>query len=107
MLSLKQVQIRDYTLKDRIGVGSYGTVYKASKKGEKQFYVVKVISIYNLSNEEKQKVEKEAKFLSSINSPQVVKYYDSFIEGSDLYIVMEYCDGGDRNKFLNLVVKRG
>ena len=106
MINFKTV-IRDYTLRDKIGVGSYGSVYKAAKKGEKQFFVIKIISLFNMSEKEKEDVEREAKFLNSINSPYVVKYYESFIEGSDLFIVMEHCDGGDLSKFLNLYMKTG
>jgi NIMA (never in mitosis gene a)-related kinase len=39
--------------------------------------------------------------LASLDSPYIVKYYDSFIENKILYIVMEYCEMGDLSKVLN------
>ena len=105
MINFKTV--RDYTLRDKIGVGSFGTVYKAAKKGDKQYYVVKVISLFNMSPKEINDVENEAKILSSINSLYIVKYYESFIEDTDLFIVMEHCDGGDLQKYFNLAIKTG
>ena len=46
----------------------------------------------------KNKLEKaklESKILSSVKSPYIVRYYESFEENNFLNIVMEYCDGGD------------
>ncbi|EQD26149.1 Serine/threonine protein kinase-related domain protein, partial [mine drainage metagenome] len=37
----------------------------------------------------------EATILSAIDSPYIVKYYDSFIEKSTINIIMEYCENGD------------
>ena len=37
----------------------------------------------------------EATILSRINSPYIVKYYDSFTEKSNINIIMEYCEKGD------------
>jgi len=45
-------------------------------------------------------VKNESKILSSLNSPYIVKYFDSFIENNNLNIVMEYCDSGDLANFL-------
>jgi NIMA (never in mitosis gene a)-related kinase len=44
----------------------------------------------------------EATILARINSPHIVKYYDSFTEKSNINIVMEFCENGD----LGLHLKR-
>ncbi|KAK3111508.1 Serine/threonine-protein kinase PAK 6, partial [Teratosphaeriaceae sp. CCFEE 6253] len=36
----------------------------------------------------------EISILSGLNSPYVTKYYGSYLKGSDLWIIMEYCSGG-------------
>ena len=33
--------------------------------------------------------------LERLEHPNVVKYYESFVEGNVLHIVMQYCSGGD------------
>lgn len=38
---------------------------------------------------------KEAQILRKVSHANIIKYYTSFVEGEDLYIVMEYADGGD------------
>ena len=93
--------IKDYVLKERLGVGSYGTVFKAQKKNNNnETFVIKQISLFSLTEKQINDVKLEAKILSSIKSNFVVKYYDSFEENNNLNIVMEYCDGGDLSDFI-------
>ena len=97
----EKILIKNYTIIDRIGIGSYGRVYKVEKN--KKIYVLKEIPInnQNTTTEKIISVKNEAKILSSLNSKYIVKYYDSFIQGENLYIVMEYCEGGDLFTFMS------
>ena len=70
------------------------------KKSNNNIYVIKRISLVGMSQEQIEKAKLESKILSSINSPYIVKYYESFLENDILNIVMEYCDGGDLNEFI-------
>ena len=54
-----------------------------------------------MSKSEYENSKKEAKLLSSLDSKYIVKYYDSFSTTNHLYIVMEYCEGGDLYKYLS------
>ena len=92
--------IRDYIIKETLGKGAYGVVYKVEKKNTNNIYVIKQISLKGLTTKEINEVNQEAKILNLINSDFVVKYYDSFKENNNINIVMEYCDGGDLNDFL-------
>ena len=92
--------IKDYIIKETLGKGSYGIVYKVEKKNTNNIYVIKQISLHGLSNKEKDEVNQEAEILRKINSDFVVKYYTSFKEKDKINIVMEYCDGGDLNDFI-------
>ena len=92
--------IKDYIIKQTLGKGTYGIVYKVQKINTNSVYVIKQIPLSGLSEKERNEVEQEAKILHLINSNYVVKYYDSFKENDNLNIVMEYCDGGDLNDFL-------
>ena len=92
--------IKEYIIKQTLGKGSYGIVYKVQKKNTNEIYVIKEIPLKGLSEKEISEVRQEAKILSSINSDFVVKYYDSFEENNKINIVMEYCDEGDLNDFI-------
>ena len=92
--------IKDYIIKENLGLGAFGTVFKVLKKSDNKLYVIKKISLMGLNQSRKEKVEIESKILSAINSPYIVKYSESFEENNFLNIVMEYCDGGDLNDFI-------
>ena len=100
----KLVSVKGYTIKERIGVGSYGRVYKVFKKNK--YYVLKEIPL-NLSTavEKINSVQNEAQILSSLNNKYVVKFYESFKMNQNIYILMEYCDNGDLCSFLNKIKK--
>ena len=92
--------IKEYLIQEKLGIGSYGTVYKVINKNTNNIYVIKQISLFGLSKEEIKDVKLEAKILSSIKSVYVVRYLESFEEKNFLNIVMEYCDGGDLGQFI-------
>ena len=99
------ISINGYEIIERIGVGSYGRVYKVSKN--KKYYVLKEIPL-NLSSaaEKINSVQNEADILSSLNNKYVVKFYESFKKNHNIYIIMEYCDNGDLCSFLNRIKKQ-
>ena len=98
------ISINGYEVIERIGVGSYGRVYKVLKN--KKYYVLKEIPL-NLSSaaEKINSVQNEADILSSLNNKYVVKFYKSFKKNQNIYIIMEYCDNGDLCTFLNKIKK--
>ena len=99
------ISINGYEIIERIGVGSYGRVYKVFKN--KKYYVLKEIPL-NLSSaaEKINSVQNEANILSSLNNKYVVKFYESFKKNHNIYIIMEYCDNGDLCSFLNRIKKQ-
>ena len=99
------ISINGYEIIERIGVGSYGRVYKVFKN--KKYYVLKEIPL-NLSSaaEKINSVQNEANILSSLNNKYVVKFYESFKKNNNIYIIMEYCDCGDLCSFLNRIKKQ-
>ena len=92
--------IKNYIIQKTLGKGSYGIVYKVKNKDTNEIYVIKQIPLKGLSSKEISEMRQESKILSSINSDFVVKYYDSFEENNNINIVMEYCDEGDLNDFI-------
>ena len=83
----------EYEKVKQIGKGGFGIVYKVLKNN--RYYALKQIPINGLTNESIEKYKEEIKILSKFNSKYIIKYYDSFIENNNLYILMEY--GGDLN----------
>ena len=50
-----------------------------------------------MGEKEKQQLVQEVNLLQKLRHPHIVRYYDRIIdrENTTLYIVMEYCEGGD------------
>ena len=53
-----------------------------------------------ISAAEKKSNMKEAKLMKALNSPYIVQYHSTFQERRSIYILMELCEGGDLEKFL-------
>jgi len=81
----------------RLGAGNFGTCWLVQDTHEGMIgKVVKQVFIGGLSPDETVDALKEAKLLQSLKHPNVVGYYDAFVQGGQFVcIVMEYCDSGD------------
>ena len=48
-----------------------------------------------MGNKERTEARKEVSVLAQMKHPNIVAYIESFEELGNLFIVMDYCDGGD------------
>lgn len=88
----------DYIVGDQLGYGQSGRVHICVHKQSKERFAVKVIDTRRfglapgLSAEE---IRGEARILSSLDHPQIIKIFDTYESEGVLFIVMELVLGGD------------
>ena len=99
-----------------LGTGTFGTVSRIRLKGggnnsnnnnnnnNNKDLVWKEINFGRMSDKEKAQIVSEVNILRELRCPFIVKYQDRIIDKitKKLYIVMEYCPGGD----LSQVIKK-
>ncbi|NXU01112.1 NEK2 kinase, partial [Buphagus erythrorhynchus] len=87
----------DYEVLLTIGAGSYGKCRKVRRKADGKILVWKELDYGAMTESEKQMLVSEVNLLRELRHPNIVRYHDRIIDRSSttLYIVMEYCDGGD------------
>ncbi|XP_063578262.1 serine/threonine-protein kinase Nek11 isoform X11 [Pongo abelii] len=94
----KTLIARRYVLQQKLGSGSFGTVYlvsdKKAKRGE-ELKVLKEISVGELNPNETLQANLEAQLLSKLDHPAIVKFHASFVEQDNFCIITEYCEGRD------------
>ncbi|XP_043330357.1 serine/threonine-protein kinase Nek11 isoform X2 [Cervus canadensis] len=94
----KPLIARRYMLQQKLGSGSFGTVYLVSDKKAKQgeeLKVLKEICIGELNPNETVQATLEAQLLSKLNHPAIVKFHANFVEQDKFCIITEYCEGRD------------
>ncbi|XP_063506969.1 serine/threonine-protein kinase Nek3 isoform X3 [Pongo pygmaeus] len=84
----------DYMVLRMIGEGSFGRALLVQHESSNQMFAMKEIRLpKSFSNT--QNSRKEAVLLAKMKHPNIVAFKESFEAEGHLYIVMEYCDGGD------------
>ncbi|XP_055398219.1 serine/threonine-protein kinase Nek5 isoform X2 [Bubalus kerabau] len=87
-----------YDMIKAIGEGAFGKAYLAQRKSDSEHCVIKEINFEKMPSQEKEASKKEVILLAKMKHPNIVTFFNSFQENNRLFIVMEYCDGGDLMK---------
>ncbi|XP_051026003.1 serine/threonine-protein kinase Nek1 [Acomys russatus] len=90
-----------YVRLQKIGEGSFGKAVLVKSTEDSRHYVIKEINISRMSSKERQESRREVAVLANMKHPNIVQYKESFEENGSLYIVMDYCEGGDLFKRIN------
>ena len=93
--------IGNYKILKKIGKGSFSNVFKAHKlDDENEFYAIKIISLKNLSDKIIDNVKKEINIMLKINHENIIKLHETIVTQKYIYLIMDFCDGGDLYKFI-------
>ncbi|CAF0762106.1 unnamed protein product [Adineta ricciae] len=84
-----------YNRQKLIGTGAFGQAWLVQSKTDGNQLVMKEIKIAKMTNKERDDARKEVDVLAKMKHPYIVSYTESFEDSTSLYILMDYCDGGD------------
>ena len=92
----------DIDLRNPLGIGAFGEIFKATKKNSNEVYAIKRIPIYDLNEDEIKQIEEEE--ITSMNllkeCENSINFFGYFKEENFVYLIMELCDGS-----LNKIIK--
>ena len=82
-----------YKLMAKIGRGAYAQVYKAWDDLEDRIVAIKSIDLEDADGD-MEYIQQEIAVMSNLSRPQLIDYFSSHVNGSSLWIVMEYLEAG-------------
>jgi len=80
-----------YELKQFLGQGAFGTVFVAEDKKTKEIVAIKKIPVGDIDTVQ---LKKKFAMVKECLSHYIVKLHCSYLRKGELWLVMEYCDGG-------------
>ncbi|CAI2359850.1 unnamed protein product [Moneuplotes crassus] len=87
-----------------IGEGAFGKVYKGTSIEDSQNKVaIKAFKKKQLFDDDVKSIESEIKVLCQLDHPNIIKYYESFADEGNMYIVTDYIKGQTLSKMLEKV----
>ena len=102
--SKSRLDLADYEVLDTVGCGSFAKVSRVRRKSSSEIFVWKELSYGVMSDKGKQMLCDEVNILRDLNHPNIVQFVDRIIdhEYRKIYIVQEYCNGGDLASYIKL-----
>ena len=91
-----KLTINDFSIIKVIGKGSYGKVLLVKKNDEDKVYAMKVLKKKAMiKRNQVEHIKAERKIMELVDHPFIVKLKYAFQNPSKLYLVMDYCPGGE------------
>ncbi|XP_060780143.1 serine/threonine-protein kinase ULK3 isoform X1 [Neoarius graeffei] len=94
-------RLADFLLTERLGSGTYATVYKAYRKTDsREAVAVKVVSKKSLNKSSMENLLTEIEILKTVRHPHIVQLKDFQWDSENIYLILEWCSGGDLSRFI-------
>ena len=88
---------------DLIGKGYSSHVYKGSSVENRQNknYAIKILDLNKIKGFLLDLLRKEISIHKSLNHPNIVKFFDVIETEKYIYLIQEYCSGGDLSTYIS------
>uniref|UniRef100_A0A8D1U9P6 Serine/threonine-protein kinase ULK3 n=1 Tax=Sus scrofa TaxID=9823 RepID=A0A8D1U9P6_PIG len=95
-------RLEGFILTERLGSGTYATVYKAyAKKDTREVVAIKCVAKKSLNKASVENLLTEIEILKGIRHPHIVQLKDFQWDSDNIYLIMEFCAGGDLSRFIH------
>ncbi|KAM9957549.1 hypothetical protein ACTFIR_009656 [Dictyostelium discoideum] len=92
-----------FEIQEKLGEGSFGSVYRAIHKSSNTSIAVKEFEIFEANDVEP--ISKEIQILKKCNNPYVVSYFGSIMLKNKYWILMDYCSLSSFNDIMQSIGK--
>ncbi|XP_029469049.1 serine/threonine-protein kinase Nek8 isoform X2 [Rhinatrema bivittatum] len=75
-------------------------VHLCLRKADQKLVIIKQIPVEQMSKDERLAAQNECQVLKLLNHPNIIEYYENFLEDKALMIVMEYAPGGTLAQYI-------
>ena len=89
-----------YDVKNKLGSGKFGLVKLGIHKKTGQKVAIKIMKKSSMDSSDLELVRTEIEILKICQHPNIIRLYNVFENADYLYIIMEYCYGGDLFSYL-------
>ncbi|XP_014914153.1 serine/threonine-protein kinase Nek8 [Poecilia latipinna] len=83
-----------------VGRGAFGIVHLCRRRSDGAFVILKEIPVEQMSRDERLAAQNECQVLKLLNHPNIIEYYENFLEDKALMIAMEYAPGGTLAEYI-------
>ncbi|CAG7903122.1 serine/threonine-protein kinase ATG1a [Brassica rapa] len=94
--------VGDYELGRRLGSGSFAVVWLAKHRSSGLEVAIKEIDKKKLNPKVRDSLLKEISILRTIDHPNIIRLHEAIETGDRIFLVLEYCSGGDLAEYINL-----
>ncbi|KAJ7876781.1 kinase-like domain-containing protein [Mycena leptocephala] len=97
-----------YEALDVIGNGSFGIIRKVRRKTDGLIFARKELNFDRMNERDRKQIVAEVNILKDLHHDHIVRYHDRYVDrdAGVLYILMEYCGGGDLSTVIKQAVKQ-
>ncbi|XP_063704865.1 serine/threonine-protein kinase ULK3 [Culicoides brevitarsis] len=100
-MAIPDASIHDYEFHEKLGAGTYATVYRATKTLTGEVCAIKCIERSKLSCQAAEdNIITEIQLLKTLKHKHIVEMKDFLWDKKQIYIITEYCNGGDLSSYI-------
>lgn len=97
----KKIENYVWNWKAHLGTGAFGKVYLGKDKNSSKLVAIKIVETASIQDDYLTKsLVNEIEIMKEVKSPNIVNLYDVFFTKNNVYIITEFCNGGDLRSYL-------